>query len=128
MMKQVTFEAPRSTAATTGARTRAAFSPSLRSTVLATPVFASGCALRLSAFPTEGSPSALPEGASARLASFSIGRVIRLVWRSGLGARGGGRLLCGRRGPSRGSWARPHGDHVGVAQVDALEAELQDAR
>src|SRR5690349_10721090 len=88
MMKHVTFEAPRSTAATTGGRTSAAFRPSRAS------FFSSG-----------------------RGASFSIGLLSRPGSNTG-----------GREPPGRGRLARPHGHHVGIAQVDPLEAEVENAR
>src|SRR5947207_845780 len=84
MMKHVTLDAPRSTAATTGVRTRAAFRPSFLSSV--------------------------------RGAILSI--------RVRISSSGAG----GRRRPGRIDLAWPDGHQLGIAQVDAVEAELEDVR
>src|SRR3954452_18720596 len=114
MMKQVTLAAPRSTAATSGGRTRAAFRPSLRSAPLAglgllRPSGFGGVKLRASS------------SASGRRANFSM----RLVFRSRSLAGAHGR---GEGDVERGACAGAHGHRVGIAQVDALEADFEDAR
>src|ERR1700760_1795231 len=86
MMKQATFDAPRSRAATTGWRTDNPFNPSRASR-------------RSSSF--DIAPS--PQQSESRLSPV-------------------GHQLAGRRG-----LARPDRHHVGIAHVDALEPELQDA-
>src|SRR6185312_4765906 len=109
MMKQLTLAAPRSTAATTGVRTRAAFRPSRFSR-------RSGV-LRSTARRSPKRRSSVGTSPSARAASFSIdGSSIGSG--SGRGGRGGGGL----------GLAGAYGHHVGVAQVDAVETELEDAR
>src|SRR5215217_720893 len=105
MMKQATLAAPRSTAATIFGGARAALRPSR-------PFFGSAflaASLRASA---------------GRSAVLSIGGPDLSLHALGGRRDGGG---CGEGGDGL-RCARTHGDGVGVAQVDALEAQFEDAR
>src|SRR3990167_6198223 len=112
MMKQATLAAPRSTAATILGGARAAFRPSRPSR-------------RASAF-----LASFLAASAARSAVFSICGDSRFASHA-LGGRADGGGGCGgarRSVRDRLRCARPDGDSVGIAQVDALEAQLQDAR